>query len=103
MPSASVALTVVFVARARTAARFPAFTASMRGTVVPAAVRAMEESTSVVMTAFFICSVRLQADVRLKPDATSERDFAGADAELVHLALVLVGNRQQQVREGRFL
>src|SRR5436305_7973219 len=32
-----------------------------------------------------------------------ERDAAVAEAELVHLAVVLAGDRQQEVREGRFL
>src|SRR5215470_2822600 len=84
MPSASAAFTVDRVSSVRTAARSPALTASMRVVVPPAALKVATESAS---------------------RATNEldRNLARTQSELVHLAVVLVRDREKQVRERRLL
>src|SRR6185503_20273555 len=91
MPSASVALTEERFSSVRTPARSPALTASMSVVPAPAACR-LAADASTPRT-----NQRRRVFIRLDGDA------ARADAELVHLAVVLVGDRDEQVRERRFL
>src|SRR6185369_2546957 len=102
MPSASVAFTFErCLKRARTALLSPALTASMR--VAGTAAERVTEIRSPSRTARFILIVAAPCRACIRcAHRSSNLHSSGADTKLVEIAIELIGERYEHVRNWRF-